>query len=104
MLSGSNDTTIKIWDVRQGQILYTLYGHEGSASAVNFSNCGDFFASGGEDSIVMVWKSNLATGLPDTSEGLVNVAGLSNAMKSNVHTELIDRKSGRKQRGFSSPS
>ena len=32
--------------MRQGQILYTLYGHEGSASAVNFSNCGGFFASG----------------------------------------------------------
>ena len=52
----------------------------------------------------MVWKSNLATGIPDSSEGLVNVGGLSGAMKSNVHTELIDYNSGKKERGFSSPS
>lgn len=50
-----------------GQILYTLYGHEvriifyskGPASAVNFSYEGDFFFSGGVDSVVMVWKSNV---------------------------------------------
>lgn len=84
MISGSNDATIKIWDVRMGQILFTLYGHEGSASAVNFSPCGDYFASGGEDSIVMTWKSNLSSGgKEDTSEGLINVAG-GHSMKSNI--------------------
>jgi WD40 repeat protein len=59
LISASNDSTIKIWDLRQGHILYTLYGHEGASTSVNFSPCGDYFCSAGIDSVVMVWKSNL---------------------------------------------
>ena len=36
-----------------------MYGHEGSANAVNFSPSGDYFTSAGNDSVVMIWKSNL---------------------------------------------
>ena len=50
---------MKIWDLRQGHILYTLYGHEGSSTSAAFSPCGDYFTTGGGDSVVMVWKSNL---------------------------------------------
>ena len=39
--------------------MYTLHGHEGPTTAVNFSPEGDYFCSGGADSIVMVWKSNI---------------------------------------------
>lgn len=39
--------------------MYTLHGHEGATTAVNFSPEGDYFCSGGADSIVMVWKSNI---------------------------------------------
>jgi centriolar protein POC1 len=60
LLSASNDSTLKIWDLRNGHILYTLYGHEGPSTSVNFSPCGDFFTTAGADSIVMVWKSNLS--------------------------------------------
>jgi len=28
LLSSSNDSTLKVWDLKMGQILYTLYGHE----------------------------------------------------------------------------
>ena len=42
-----------------GYILYTLYGHEGATTAVNFSPDGDYLCSGGADSVVMVWLSNL---------------------------------------------
>lgn len=74
-----------------GTILFTLYGHDGAASAVNFSPCGDYFASGGEDTIVMTWKSNLSTGAEefDNSEGLINVAGFAQSMKSNIQTYMI---------------
>jgi len=50
---------VKVWDLRQGHILYTLYGHEGSTNSVQFSPSGDYFTSGGNDSVVMIWKSNL---------------------------------------------
>lgn len=74
-----------------GTILFTLYGHEGSASAVQFSPCGDYFATGGEDSIVMTWKSNLQTGAEeyDNSEGLINVAGFTGSLKGNIQTHLV---------------
>jgi centriolar protein POC1 len=28
LVSSSMDSTLKIWDLKMGQILYTLYGHE----------------------------------------------------------------------------
>lgn len=39
--------------------MYTLYGHEGASTSAAFSPCGDYFVTGGVDSVVMVWKSNL---------------------------------------------
>ena len=42
-----------------GYVLYTLYGHEGATTAVNFSPDGDYMCTGGADSVVMVWLSNL---------------------------------------------
>ena len=42
-----------------GQILYTVHGHKGRIRSVNFNVDGDYFCSGGEDSILMVWKSNI---------------------------------------------
>jgi centriolar protein POC1 len=59
LASSSQDATLKIWDLRQGQLLYTLYGHEGSTTAVTYSQQGDYFASGGVDNMVMVWRSNI---------------------------------------------
>ena len=44
------------------QLLYTLHGHQGSCTASSFAPTGGFFASGGDDKMVMVWKSNLAMG------------------------------------------
>jgi WD40 repeat protein len=36
-----------------------LYGHEGSTSAASFSPGSDYFLTGGNDSVVLCWKSNL---------------------------------------------
>ena len=59
LISSSLDATLKICDTRQGHVLYTLYGHECASTAVGFSSDGGYFASGGTDSAVMVWKSGL---------------------------------------------
>ncbi|MCQ2820412.1 MAG: hypothetical protein MJ252_24365 [archaeon] len=53
------DSTMKIWDLLNGQILYTMHGHEGPINSVAFSRCGDYFCSGGADAILMIWKSNV---------------------------------------------
>jgi centriolar protein POC1 len=50
---------MRIWDIREGRLIYTLHGHTGPTLAANFSHDGSFFASGGVDQLVMVWRSNL---------------------------------------------
>ena len=59
LLSSSKDASLKIWDLREGRLLYTLHGHTGPALSSRFSENGSFFASGGADQLVMVWRSNL---------------------------------------------
>jgi len=48
----------QVWDLREGQLFYTLHGHEGASLGVAFSPAGDYFASAGADEQVMVWKTN----------------------------------------------
>lgn len=50
---------MKIWDLREGRLLFTLQGHTGPIHSARFSCDGHFFASGGADQLVMIWKSNL---------------------------------------------
>lgn len=47
-----------MWDLREGQLFYTLRGHEGASLGVAFSPAGDYFASAGADEQVMVWRTN----------------------------------------------
>jgi centriolar protein POC1 len=46
-----------------------LNGHEGAALCAEFSPAGDYFASGGADEKVMVWKTNFDRLLTDYSMG-----------------------------------
>ena len=48
----------QVWDLREGQLMYTLHAHEGCVNGVGFSPAGDYFASAGVDEQVMVWKTN----------------------------------------------
>lgn len=62
LASTGADGTVKLYDLRQGQLLYTLEGHAGGASACAFSGLcemGELMASGGADRTVMVWRSQL---------------------------------------------
>lgn len=65
LLSSALDATVKVWDLREGRLFYTLFGHEGATLGLNFSPAGDFFASGGADDQVMVWKTNFDRDLQD---------------------------------------
>jgi centriolar protein POC1 len=59
LVSCSLDSTIKIWDLYNNLILYTLYGHEGPIYSVSFNNTGEFICSGGTDADVYLWRNNL---------------------------------------------
>lgn len=59
LISTGMDGVVKIWDVKEGHLFYTLHGHKnGPTTSATFSPKGDFFATGGSDSQVLVWKSN----------------------------------------------
>lgn len=59
LISTGKDGKVIIVDVMEGRPLYTLGGHQGAVFCVRFSADGEFFASGGADRHIMVWKANL---------------------------------------------
>lgn len=48
----------KVLDLLEGRPIYTLKGHSDSVTSITFSEDGDYFASGGSDSQIFVWKTN----------------------------------------------
>ncbi|XP_068628105.1 POC1 centriolar protein homolog A-like [Battus philenor] len=58
ILTSSKDGKMKILDLLEGHPLFTLNGHSGAVNTVSFSITGESFASGGEDKMVLLWKTN----------------------------------------------
>lgn len=48
---------MKVWDLIKGTLAYSMYGHNGAINACVFSKKGDFFATGGMDTNLLLWKS-----------------------------------------------
>ena len=55
LASGSDDGTIKIWEVPSGKLLHTLSAHLNGVNSVCFSPDGKLLASGGNDSTIKIW-------------------------------------------------
>ena len=56
--SGSQDGSLKIFDLLEARAIYDLLGHKGSVTAVRFSPKGDYIASGESEKSVYVWQTN----------------------------------------------
>ena len=61
-LSGSDDNTVRLWEVATGRAERVLEGHSGSVYSVAFSPDGSLALSGSEDHTVRLWV--VATGRP----------------------------------------
>jgi len=66
MVSGSGDSTARIWDCDTGTPFATLKGHTGWVLAVSYSPDGSMIATGSYDKTVRVWDAK--TGKPFGSE------------------------------------
>ena len=60
LASGSDDTTIKLWNLQTGELRHTLAGHSGYIWCVIFSPDGQTLASASQDTTIKLW--NLQTG------------------------------------------
>ena len=47
-----------MFDLLEARPIYDVLGHKESVTTVKFSTKGDYFASGSEDKMVYVWKTN----------------------------------------------
>jgi WD40 repeat protein len=56
LASGSEDKTIKLWNVEQQKELNTLQAQSGHIRSVIFSPDSKYLASGSEDKTVKLWK------------------------------------------------
>ncbi len=56
LASGSQDKTIKIWEVATGKELRTLTGHSNSVFSVAYSPDGRYLASGSSDRTIKIWR------------------------------------------------
>ncbi|XAR61937.1 hypothetical protein NMG60_11016493 [Bertholletia excelsa] len=56
LASASFDSTIKLWDVEVGSLLYSLKGHREPVYSVAFSPNGEYLASGSLDKCLNIWS------------------------------------------------
>ena len=68
LASGSDDETIKLWDVATGRELRTLSGHTGWVESVAFSPDGKVLASGSGDGTVLLWDLSFLNRPPQVLE------------------------------------
>jgi WD40 repeat protein len=54
--SGSDDGTVRLWDLATGENLVTFRDHSEAVNAVSISRDGKFLASGGNDKTIRLWR------------------------------------------------
>ena len=62
LVSGGDDQTVRVWDVKTGKLVSTMSGHDDRVLSVCFSPDGKKIASGARDKTVRIWDA--ATGAP----------------------------------------
>ena len=56
ILSGSNDKSLKLWDIEKSRLVRTYRGSKGAVTSVTFSPDGQHFLSGGTGKTLKLWQ------------------------------------------------
>jgi ribosome assembly protein 4 len=56
-VSGSKDSTLKVWDVQKRKLMFDLPGHADEVYAVDWSPDGERVASGSKDRRLRIWRN-----------------------------------------------
>ncbi|CAO4376103.1 unnamed protein product [Caenorhabditis nigoni] len=57
LVTGSDDNTLKVWSIDDGEVKHTLNGHSGGVWTSQISQCGRYIVSGSTDRTVKVWRA-----------------------------------------------
>ena len=55
LISGSEDTNVKVWDVRNAKCIITFREHTNKVNTVSLSPDSRWAASGGDDGMLKIW-------------------------------------------------
>lgn len=55
LVTASDDQTLKLWNIRTGECVRSLWGHQSWVQSVSFSPDGQFLVSGSRDQTVKLW-------------------------------------------------
>jgi small GTP-binding protein len=58
LASGSEDKSVKLWEVSNGKLVRSLEGHKAGVVTVSFDPSGRTLASGSEDNTVKLWEAS----------------------------------------------
>jgi len=56
--SNENDTTVRIWDVKTGNVIQRLNGHKNDVSNINLTHDSTRLISSGVDGNVVIWDTS----------------------------------------------
>ncbi|MCU0425508.1 MAG: caspase family protein [Candidatus Kapabacteria bacterium] len=59
--SGSEDNTVKLWDVTTGKVVRTLVAHRGYITALDFNAAGDQLVTAAKDNTIRIWDVRKGT-------------------------------------------
>jgi WD40 repeat protein len=65
LYSGSDDNSIKVWDLEAGKEILTLSGHTGNVRCLSLAADGKRLYSGSRDTTVKVWDLTQLERVPD---------------------------------------
>ena len=81
IISGSEDNTIKLWELNTGECLATLEGHEAGIRAITISPDGQLLVSGSADNTIKLWQMPSVENEPICPDPIYTLTGHSDDVK-----------------------